>query len=233
MSVSVLITSEFVPSAMVENEWMSGLPKLRRAELARWPDHRARRRSLLGSRLLAEGLVRLGFRSDGLSSLRYFPKARPTLDLPVDFSLSHCEGRIVCALSTSGRVGIDVEGIGNLKAGDFQLYLSAAERAWAGSSARRFYSVWTRKEAVAKAAGSDGLRDVGRVDTSMAEHCAALAGRLWHTPSVPVGRAHIAHLALENEPCELTVRFISSRELEHEALLTKRVSGVNSLRAVL
>ncbi|MDO9314984.1 MAG: 4'-phosphopantetheinyl transferase superfamily protein [Burkholderiaceae bacterium] len=233
MSVSVLITSEFIPSPMMEAEWLAGLPTLRRAELARWPDHRARRLSLLGSRLLAAGLVRLGFCADGLSSLRYLPQSRPTVDLPVDFSLSHCEGRIVCALSTSGRVGIDVERLGDLTAGDFPLYLSAAERAWAGTSAQRFYSVWTRKEAVAKAAGSGGLRDVARVDTSMAEHRAALAGRLWHTPPVPVGRAHIAHLALEDEPCELTVRYISSRELEHKARLPECGTGVAPFRAVL
>ena len=217
MSVTVFIASEFVPSPVIEAAWLARLPAPRRDQIALWPDRPARRRSLLGSRLLAAGLASLGFASDGLESLRYPPQSRPTLDLPVDFSLSHCDGRVVCALSTHGPVGIDVEALGNLTARDFPLYLSEAERIWAGLSARRFYSVWTRKEAVAKAAGSGGLRDVGRVDTTVAGQRATLNGRLWRTSAVPVGRRHIAHLALPEDVDEVTVRRIGRRGLEHDA----------------
>ena len=129
------------------------------------------------------------------------PLARPPrLDLPLDFSLSHCEGRVVCALSTRGAVGVDVEALGPLRAAAFPLYLNAAERAWAGGSARRFYAVWTRKEAVAKAAGTAGLAALPRIDTSRHAQGARFEGRLWHTPSVPVGPGHVAHLALPDAP---------------------------------
>jgi 4'-phosphopantetheinyl transferase len=136
------------------------------------------------------------------------------MDLPVDFSVSHCEGLILCALSTGGPVGIDAERLGGLQAGDFLLYLNAAERAWAGHSARRFYSVWTRKEAVAKAAGSGGLRDVARVDTSPATGLCELDGGLWRTLPVPVGRGHVAHLALADGTGEVTLRRVSRQALE-------------------
>lgn len=220
MPVSVLITSEFVLSPVLEAEWLARLPPQRRTEIGRWPDAGARRRSLLGSRLLAEGLRRLGHPADVLATLRYPAQCRPTLAAPVDFSLSHCDGRIVCALSTSGPVGIDVEALGPLTAADFRLYLSAAERAWAGGSARRFYSVWTRKEAVAKAAGSRGLRDVARVDTRASAQHAALEGRLWRTPAVPVGRGHIAHLALADEACAVSVLHLGRQALERPTPLT-------------
>jgi 4'-phosphopantetheinyl transferase len=217
MSVTVLIASEFVPSPVIEAAWLARLPAPRRDQIAGWSDRPARHRSLLGSRLLAAGLAGLGFATDGLASLRYLPQSRPTLDLPVDFSLSHCDGRVVCAVSTRGPVGVDVEVLGNLTARDFPLYLSEAERIWAGFDARRFYSVWTRKEAVAKAAGSGGLRDVGRVDTTVAGQRAVLNGRLWRTSVVPVGRRHIAHLAVPDEVDEVTVRRIGRRRLEHDA----------------
>lgn len=199
---------------------MARLPAPRRTEIARWPDGGARRRSLFGSRLLSEGLRRLGYADHGLASLRHPPWSRPTLDLPVDFSLSHCHGRIVCALSTCGPVGVDVEPLGDLTAEDFRLYFSAGERSWAGRSARRFYSVWTRKEAVAKAAGSAGLRDVARVETTAAGPRAVLEGRSWRTPSVPVGRGYIAHLALADEPSEITFRRIGRQALERGARVT-------------
>ena len=112
MTVSVLIACEFELSPRIEAQWLANLPPARRAQISGWPDLRARHRSLIGSRLLAHGLRRLGFEGDVLATLRYPTQSRPTLALAVDFSLSHCEGRVVCALSTQGAVGIDVESEG-------------------------------------------------------------------------------------------------------------------------
>lgn len=195
MSILVLTADDFVLPATLEAGWLAGLPQPRRDTLARRPDARTRHQSLIGSRLLRHGLWRLGHRGDLLASLRYPPGSRPTVDLGVDFSLSHCDGRVVCAVSTAGAVGIDVEALGALLASDFRLYLQAGERAWAGGDTRRFYSVWTRKEAVAKAAGSRGLADLARVDTGAAGQGAAFDGRWWTTVEIPVGDRHLAHLA--------------------------------------
>jgi 4'-phosphopantetheinyl transferase len=222
MAVTVLITSDFVPSPVIESQWLAQLPDVRQAEIAGWQDASARRHTLLGSRLLAEGLRRLGYTGNPLSSLRHPHRGRPTMDLPVDFSVSHCEGLILCALSTGGPVGVDAERLGGLQAGDFLLYLNAAERAWAGHSARRFYSVWTRKEAVAKAAGSRGLRDLAGVDTTSARHRAMFNGRLWRTSRVPVGRGHMAHLALADAATSLCIDHISAQALEGAHLPTER-----------
>ncbi len=233
MSALVLITSEFDLPTVLEAEWLACLPLLRRMQISGWRDAGARRRSLLGSRLLAEGLRRLGHPAAALASLRYSPQSRPTLDVAVDFSLSHCDGRIVCALSTHGPIGIDVEGLAGVTASGFGLYLSAAERAWAGRSVRRFYSVWTRKEAVVKAAGTRGLRDVARVDTLPSEQRAAFEGRLWRTPTVPVGRGHVAHLALADEPCDVTFDHIGGPALSRDARVSVGAASVTRSCAVL
>lgn len=214
MTVSVLIAAEFAVPAALELQWLRALPPARRTQMSNWPDAQARHRSLIGSRLLAHGLHRLGYEGDVLATLRYPTKSRPRLALPIDFSLSHGEGRVVCAISTQGAVGIDVEAVGPLVAEDFHLYLSAAERAWAGRGSRRFYSVWTRKEAVVKAASERGLREVARVDTTPGEHMAVYDGRLWHTLAVPVGRRHVAHLAMAELPGALTFHRVSRSVLE-------------------
>lgn len=233
MSVSVLITPEFALSPALEAEWLARLPRARRAEVAGWRDGRARHRSLLGSRLLATGLKRLGHGPHALASLTYLPGRRPTLDLPVHFSLSHCDGQVVCALSTRGPVGIDVERIGCLRAADFHLYLNQEERTWAGPSAKRFYSVWTRKEAVAKATGSRGLRDVAAVDTASAAPQAALAGSLWRTPEIPVGPDHVAHLAMTGEPAEVTFTYLDRHALELDRRPITRGTAAVLSRTVL
>ncbi len=217
MSILVLTATEFAVPAALEALWMADLPGLRRDALARWPDARARHQSLIGSRLLGRGLRRMGYRGDVLTSLRHPPCSRPTLDLGVDFSVSHCEGQVLCAVSTSGSVGVDVEAIGSLLAADFPLYLSADERAWAGGDARRFYSVWTRKEAVVKAAGSLGLAAMARIDTRAGMRDAEFAGRSWHIVEIPVGARHLAHLAIAGDdglPVLVAVEHVTQESLK-------------------
>lgn len=219
MTVSVLIVPEFAVPAALEVQWLQSLPPARRTQIGTWSDAQARHRSLIGSRLLDHGLRRLGYGGDVLATLRYPPKSRPRLALPVDFSVSHGGGRVVCAISTQGAVGIDVEAVGPVIAQDFHLYLTAAERAWAGRSSRRFYSVWTRKEAVIKAASEGGLRELARVDTTPGEQMAAYDGRLWHTLAVPVGRRHVSHLALAELPRALTFYRMARSALERSTPL--------------
>lgn len=193
MTHLVQIAMETPLPAPLEAAWLRALPDARRRELMDWPDAPARHRSLIGRRLLLRGLKHFGFPANALANLRYAGHGKPALDLPVEFSLSHCAGRVLCALSTAGPVGVDVEPIGELTAAEFRNYLSDEERAWAGEDPRRFCVLWTRKEAIVKAAGTQGLAAMHevRIDRDQATH----AGNRWHTAPIDVGRGHCAHVA--------------------------------------
>lgn len=195
MTLTVLSLDDFKPPPALETAWLIELPLARCEQLRAWEDADTRRASLLGSRLLRAGLMRLGYPSDVLASLRYPAQGKPVLGLPLDFSLSHCAGRMLCAISTDGAVGVDIERVGTLKATDFNLYLGTAEREWAGQDPRRFYALWTRKEAVLKAAGSGGLRRMPEFE--MLGESTEFAGRRWHTVPLAVGDGYVAHLARE------------------------------------
>ncbi len=179
--------------AGLEAEWLAGLPAPRRAQLAGRAETPDRQRSLIGSRLLRDGLRCLGFAADSLAGLHYSPHGKPALEVPVEVSFSHCPGRIVCALSTDGPVGVDVEPVGSLTAAEFPHFLGADERAWAGDDPQRFCTLWTRKEAVVKAAGSLGLAQMHEV--RLDRDGASFAGARWHTAPVTVERGFIAHVA--------------------------------------
>lgn len=220
MSIFVLIASDFALAPALEARWLQDLPAVRQAGLARWPDRAARHRSLIGSRLLHEGLRRAGFGDASLATLRHMPWSRPTLDLPVHFSVSRCEGRVLCAVSCTGPVGVDVEPLATMRAADFPNYLSASERSWAGEDTQRFYSIWTRKEAVAKAAGQRGLAELRDVDTHAADAGASFAGAPWQTAAIPVGTGYLAHLACGMDqplPSCLTIEQVGRNVLEHGA----------------
>jgi 4'-phosphopantetheinyl transferase len=76
------------------------------------------------------------------------------------FNLSHTHGLVACAIAAGGDVGIDVEGI-DRRIGAEQVaarFFSSSEQAGlarcpAGERAKRFFDLWTLKEAYIKALG--------------------------------------------------------------------------------
>jgi 4'-phosphopantetheinyl transferase len=153
----------------------------------------------LGHRLLRLALVDAGLGEAAGAQLAPTPRGRPRLAPPADCSLSHCAGCVICALSTDGAVGVDVEDFTDATADLFPTYLDDRERNWAGSDPSRFLSVWTRKEAVAKAAGDEGLAAVRRVALDPAGCTAVLDGRVFRTAPLAVGPDHVAHVAHPGE----------------------------------
>ena len=88
------------------------------------------------------------------------------------FNLSHSEDLALCAVGESGEVGVDIESVRALS--DFkrlaQRHFSPAElRHWSASTGDdallEFFRIWTRKEAMLKAAGFGLSRPLERVDT--------------------------------------------------------------------
>ncbi len=211
MSLTVLAVQEHILPKAPEQRWLSELPPTRRAELLRWPDAEARRQSLWGSRLLREGLRQRGFPTDSLAGLVYSASGKPSLDLPLHFCLSHCTGLILCVLSTAGPVGVDAEPLGHLNALPVRLYFSPQERAWAGDDPDRLLNLWTRKEAIVKAGGTLGLRQMHAFETS--DSGTIFAGTVWHTAALEVGPAFVAQVALSTPIGPLDVIRIPAESL--------------------
>lgn len=193
MPLIVFNIQEIPVSPEIEARWLGELPAARRAHLLAWPDDDARRRSLLGTRLLRAGLLRLGYPADALSSLSYSRHGKPTTDLPLAFSLAHCAGHILCAISTEGPIGVDIEPLATVAPASSRLYLSPREREWVSDSAQRFVSLWTQKEAVVKAGGTRGLRQMHEFE--MAGHQTTFAGHRWYTSPLHIHKDFVAHLA--------------------------------------
>jgi 4'-phosphopantetheinyl transferase len=92
------------------------------------------------------------------------------------FSLSSSDGRAAFAFSRSAGIGVDIEKIRGIEEmesiahrhftpNERDLVLSGTKE----QRERRFYRVWTRKEAVLKAHGIGLLREMDRVDVGGAE----------------------------------------------------------------
>jgi 4'-phosphopantetheinyl transferase len=129
-------------------------------------------------------------------------------DARVSFSLAHTEGLSVCAVTSSGEIGVDVERVWRIPdvRAIAERYFGPSEgRALAATPhharAAAFFSTWTRKEAIVKA-GGDALAqplhdlDVGalplptivRVSTHMGD-------RDWHLDSFDPAPGYVGALA--------------------------------------
>jgi phosphopantetheinyl transferase len=126
-------------------------------------------------------------------SLAYEAGGRPYFpDLSIDFSITHTEALVACALSVSSsdapllRIGLDAEARGvrspESMARIASRFFSDAEREafLAAPDESTFLRIWTGKEALCKQDGI-GLSGIARFDTLAPENLRRLT--VYHTPS--------------------------------------------------
>lgn len=109
-----------------------------------------------------------------VADLRFYsePNQKPHL-LPIsslDFSISHTRNAILCCLSSTARVGADIEKIADAP---FEIMKHAfhfeeikyVENAPVSNADYRFYEIWTRKEAYTKSIGTGLSEKLSAINT--------------------------------------------------------------------
>lgn len=141
------------------DRWHNTAPRDRISAVERKRNEADRLRSILGDVLAVRTINDITCRTDIV--LKRDASGRPYVDsLPLFISVSHSGSIAVCAVSDRP-VGIDVE---QIKKRSFKLtdrIFSKDEIAYISGSAKRFFEVWTAKEAYAKMTG-EGIRAVLR-----------------------------------------------------------------------
>jgi 4'-phosphopantetheinyl transferase len=116
--------------------------------------------------------------------------------LQVDFSVSHAEGMVVCAIAQGIRVGIDVEPSNAVAVTTVQRLMSCSAEHLPLLDASNATARWTQVEAIVKAAGQGIFRALD-IEWSKDEsaHQAMLDDvRYWSQP-IDVGVHHRVHVA--------------------------------------
>ena len=162
----------------------------------RWQDAQA---CLLGKLLLIEGFNRFGLDGANLiHQLQYTDFGRPYLPGQADFNISHSGQYVLCALSNTCRVGIDIEQVKPIHLPDFRSQMTDAE--WAtviGDTGplRAFYYYWTRKEAAIKAHGH-GL-SLPLKEVVIEEREIIMEGTGWPLHEVELSPGYVCHLVTD------------------------------------
>jgi len=195
-------------NATLEQQWLSQLPETKAESIRRIQVESKRHQSLLGLQLLAFGLPRLtGLRDFSLHQVQFPEHRKPFCTANIDFNISHSANLIVCAISTSGRVGIDVEKLRDIKPAVLERYTSARER----QANPCPLELWTQKEAVVKAADSGGIAAIHKVEIE--HNTSHFDNVLWHLKRIDILTDYIVQIATEQPPEDIQLTQITINDL--------------------
>lgn len=133
------------------------LPLAEQVRIMNYKRHEDRQAALLGKALLIAGMKQLDLIADW-AQLKRNDYGKPYLDHSasgIEFNISHSENYVVAAISNVP-IGIDIEAIRPLDIADFENCFSSGEwrRIIDGKAPLlQFFTYWSIKEAVIKAAG--------------------------------------------------------------------------------
>ena len=165
-----------LPSAKVlEKQVVIEVGNEKRAAWSRRSD-RGAKESVVGILLLQYAIQQAGYSPTGVL-LAYETKGRPFFqDVDLDFSISHRNGVVVCAIEQRGsgvcpRIGVDVETVQDRSADSMSRnaarWFTERERKLFSEDGqeRTFLRIWTGKEALSKRTGV-GLSEVSQWDVT-------------------------------------------------------------------
>jgi 4'-phosphopantetheinyl transferase len=163
-------------------KWLSALPPTKQAAINRLIHKTDRIASLLATRLLLMCAQHENLSRFRLADLRYPDQGKPCWkkedDNFLDFNISHTDKLIVVATSTTLEVGVDAERIRTLKSLKFKMVLSPEELSRVKDNPGLFFELWSKKEAVVKAANTTGINRMR--DVKLKNDYAVLDGRKWY-----------------------------------------------------
>lgn len=164
----------------------------------RWTD---RQLSISGKLLLFEVMKQLpGSRALSLDDLEYNKHQRPYFNANIDFNISHSGDMVICCGTNSGKIGVDIEQIKEIRLDEYGDYFTPGEWAYINRHANKlkgFFKFWTRKEAVLKAAGTGFDTHLSAIDVS--EDHIIYDDVHYHIQSLDIDRKYHCHIAFTRE----------------------------------
>ena len=91
----------------------------------------------------------------------------------IDFNISHTKGMILCSVTDTGKVGVDVERIRPIKYNIMKRCFNTDEISYVEkqpSSDQKFFEIWTKKEAYTKYLGTGLTIDITAINMLSPDH---------------------------------------------------------------
>ncbi len=201
--------------ALRVEQWLSELSKQKQASIQRLLHYQNRLTSLAALRLLRLCAQDEGIGNFKLSEVQYPDTGKPfwgNNNSYFDFNISHSGNLIVISTSATLKVGVDVEQIRQLKRLSFKMVMSAEELAEIQQTPVLFFDLWSKKEAVVKAADTVGLARMR--DVNLKQNMAVLDEDQWFLKSINLDNQYAINIATSKVIDELIVKQIQINNLK-------------------
>ncbi len=182
--------------------WLHKIAYAKRLAIERAPAGAALA-TLAGIELLSLAAAAHGHGSLPAAALIFPERGKPCWPGGLEFNISHTADLVACVATRDVSVGIDVEAAGRVSLATVRRMASSAELALAGATALGATHLWTRKEAVVKAAGGT-VFDAGKVRVSQAQ--AEFRGRLWYFAGPDMLEGHALAIAAARPDLSVELR---------------------------
>ncbi|CAM1357019.1 4'-phosphopantetheinyl transferase family protein [Tenacibaculum halocynthiae] len=167
----------------------------RLSKFLRWQDAYS---YLYGKLLLRTSMLQFGY-NHSLEFIKMTKHGKPYFEnSPFAFNISHSEEYVVCAISNDEKVslGIDIEKVKPIELNSFSSVFSPEEKQEINSY-NKFYTCWTRKEAVVKADGRGLTIPLNTINTLNLS--TKLENEKYYLSRVDINKGYIAHIASQTK----------------------------------
>lgn len=178
------------------------------SKFLRWQDRHA---NLFGKLLLLTGLKKNGYDSSCLNRIHFNTNGRPFLDKNIDFNISHSEEYVLCAISKTTKIGIDIQKITSVDWNNFESVMSIEQMNYikkSKNSLKTFFNYWTIKESFVKADGR-GL-EIPFLDIEINSNTAIHNNRVFFVKSISIDKDYSCSLASNLSNFDLKLNFIDN-----------------------
>lgn len=209
----------FMVDESLMQQWLSELSADKQRAIRRLLNASDRMASLLALRLLKKCAIDENINEFQLKDIHYPEAGKPRWQggnhQQLDFNISHSHNLVMAAVSKTLTVGVDAEIIRELKNLNFKMVMSPDELKKIQQSPGLFFELWSKKEAVVKAANTTGIARMRDVD--LLSDSALLDDKSWYLKTLhddmKLGDEFSVHLATSAPVDDVIIKHITAREL--------------------
>jgi 4'-phosphopantetheinyl transferase len=201
------ITNRLAPALF--SHLLQQIPLVLQTKILKFRNWQDAERSLAGKILLLKGLESIGRKEYTLDDLKYTEFQKPYFDDAIHFNITHSGDYVICALSETHKVGVDVEAIKDIPIDDFTNLFAKQEWAAVINSTNKldaFYTLWTKKEAFLKAIGCGLSQPLNEV--VIENNRIIWESHPWFLHEVKLDSNHIVYVCCNTAVPEITIEEI-------------------------
>lgn len=194
MSISILyykVSQERICSAQQSEQianWVEELPLNKQQQIKKLRQPNDQLLSLAGLQLLKIAMPEFSDQPFSLDQLQFPAQAKPFFAGNIDFNISHSKNIVCCVISSTTKVGIDIELQREVKDATLNKFLNDTPDSRKNSSTEndvyQFFNLWTKNEAIIKAADHGSIYNMK--DIKLEHNGGYYQNNFWYTYPIDI-----------------------------------------------